>query len=796
MVIVGLKPTPISVLIKALNSYRWSKANAYLSVDQCLYALKPKTAMVMASPTKLSYEVNVKRYLKKLPKYELIFKNSIFPLTPNALIYITALMALLYSLGVSPLNTPIEFVNEFASTAISSSLTSQMISFTLVMLPTLITFVFLVRLSLTIMLYYHGWLFEEIGKPPSLSTKLFLLIITTINKNANFLSYRNLLPWLPIPSLKNTIPKYLESVQSFLSKEQYDLICQQANEFEKSGVASQLQNKLWMKWMISPNWVSDWWKEVVYMRGRDSLIYTNVASADIIFKQPTTIQAARGAVTTLLRIHFLHEAHETQKMKPIGLGPIPMCPTQYIDYNRSLRHPKHTSDVMERLPDAKHIVVNHNGAWYKVPVYTGKRLLRAAELEKVLQNIIDHPQEPVKGEAYLGALTGCSRDFWAEIKEKHFTKGINGASVRTIETALDVLYLDDEVREWDENDITKYEREYQRTLTGDGYKLWWDIPTCSIVSKNGRFTSNAEHSVCDALIHVHVREYIKYHEEFSGHYQADGHCAGSIDTVPSTERLHWELEQEILDAVDEAFVVSKAAADNLENAALVFFDYGKDFIKKARVSPDAYIQMALQMAYYKDQGRFDLTYEPAVMRMFRDGRTETVRSCSNHSCAFVKSMFDGKTTPTERLSLLKVACDRHQDYYRNAMAGKGVDRHLFGLYVVSKYYEISSPFLENVFSMSYALSSSQTPQHQSVEYSKVLNGQRNLFWPAGAFCCPDGSKYGVCYTIATTGDLLSFHIAGRREMQETNCSRFRKHILDSLKEMREMVELATEKTKI
>jgi len=38
----------------------------------------------------------------------------------------------------------------------------------------------------------------------------------------------------------------------------------------------------------------------------------------------------------------------------------------------------------------------------------------------------------------------------------------------------------------------------------------------------------------------------------------------------------------------------------------------------------------------------------------------------------------------EKLKLLRVAADKHQQLYRDAMNGKGIDRHLFALYVCCK----------------------------------------------------------------------------------------------------------------
>ena len=61
----------------------------------------------------------------------------------------------------------------------------------------------------------------------------------------------------------------------------------------------------------------------------------------------------------------------------------------------------------------------------------------------------------------------------------------------------------------------------------------------------------------------------------------------------------------------------------------------------------------------------------------------------------------------ECIRLLHAAAVVHQDGYRNAMTGKGIDRHLFCLYVVSKYLEVESPFLKEVLSEPWRLSTSQ-----------------------------------------------------------------------------------------
>lgn len=192
--------------------------------------------------------------------------------------------------------------------------------------------------------------------------------------------------------------------------------------------------------------------------------------------------------------------------------------------------------------------------------------------------------------------------------------------------------------------------------------------------------------------------------------------------------------------------------------------YGKGLMKKCRLSPDAFLQMALQLAYYRDAGKFSLTYEASMTRLFREGRTETVRPCTIESSAWVKAMNDASVGAEERVKLLNEACERHQLGYQDAMCGNGIDRHLFCLYVVSKYLEVDSPFLKEVLSEPWRLSTSQTPHGQTAKLD--LKKHPNCISAGGGFGPVADDGYGVSYIVAGE-DLIFFHISSKKTCGST-----------------------------
>lgn len=208
-------------------------------------------------------------------------------------------------------------------------------------------------------------------------------------------------------------------------------------------------------------------------------------------------------------------------------------------------------------------------------------------------------------------------------------------------------------------------------------------------------------------------------------------------------------------------------------------------MKTARLSPDAYIQMALQLAYYRDYGKFSLTYEASMTRLFREGRTETVRPCTIESAAWVKAMCNPDVGTSERVRLLNEACKRHQTGYQDAMCGRGIDRHLFCLYVVSKYLEVESPFLKEILSEPWRLSTSQTPHGQTPKMD--LKKNPNLVSAGGGFGPVSYDGYGVSYIIAGE-DLIFFHISSQKSCEVTDSDRFAKQICTALSDLKYLFE--------
>jgi len=186
-----------------------------------------------------------------------------------------------------------------------------------------------------------------------------------------------------------------------------------------------------------------------------------------------------------------------------------------------------------------------------------------------------------------------------------------------------------------------------------------------------------------------------------------------------------------------------------------FQGYGSTYMKKVGYSPDAYAQMAIQLAVYRLHGKQVGTYEATQVRKFLHGRTETTRTASKESAAFVKRMGlipnfkDDVSSMEEKRALLQKAVQSHVKYLGNAAQGKGVDRHFLGLSMLANEDDkVPSLYSDPLFvrSKTWRVSTSNLT-HPNIEN-----------WGFGEVV-PDG--LGIGYAVKS--DSCTFNVHARKE---------------------------------
>ncbi|ERE81022.1 carnitine O-palmitoyltransferase 1, liver isoform [Cricetulus griseus] len=500
--------------------------------------------------------------------------------------------------------------------------------------------------------------------------------------------------------------------------------------------------------------VSDWWEEYIYLRGRGPLmVNSNYYAMEMLYFTPTHIQAARAGNTIHAMLLYRRKV-DREELKPIRLlgSTIPLCSAQWERLFNTSRIPGEETDTIQHIKDSRHIVVYHRGRYFKVWLYHDGRLLRPRELEQQMQQILDDPSEPQPGEAKLAALTAADRVPWAKCRQTYFARGKNKQSLDSVEKAAFFVTLDE---------------------SEQGYRK--EDPEASIDS----YAKSLLHGQCfDRYLLPLISKYVMATDVFQLGYAEDGHCRGETNpNIPRPTRLQWDIPGECQEVIETSLNSASLLANDVDLHSFPFDYFGKGLIKKCRTSPDALIQLALQLAHYKDMGKFCLTYEASMTRLFREGRTETVRSCTTESCNFVMAMVDPTKTVEQRLKLFKIACEKHQHMYRLAMTGAGIDRHLFCLYVVSKYLAVDSPFLKEVLSEPWRLSTSQTPQQQVELFD--FEKHPDYVSCGGGFGPVADDGYGVSYIIVGE-NFIHFHISSKFSSPETDSHRFGKHVKQAM----------------
>ncbi|XP_005794628.1 choline O-acetyltransferase-like [Xiphophorus maculatus] len=594
---------------------------------------------------------------------------------------------------------------------------------------------------------------------------------------------RHVLPKVPVPPLKQTLDNYLKCVQHLVKEEQFKKTKAIVEKFGAPGsVGEILQKKLLERKDKKANWVYDYWLEDMYLNNRLALP-VNSNPAMVFPKQAfrdhkDALRFAACLICGVLEYKTLIDTRQLPLDVARGqLAGTPLCMAQYYRLFTSYRYPGLKTDTLKVDLNAaslvpEHMIVACKNQFFLLDIVANNKQLNEAEIFLQLEKIMKMSENAEERLPPFGILTSDGRTEWAQAREALIKDQANRDSLALIESCICVVCLDEPcgIPPSDTN------RALMMLHGGGGERnganRWYDKSMQFVVGMDGVCGVVCEHSPFEGIVMVECSEFLMKRITGSPFRTVQ---PSSTRALPPPRRLLWKCNSHVQALLEASGDRLQRLVNNLDMDVFTFETYGKEFIKKQKMSPDAFIQISLQLAFYKCRGRLVSTYESASLRRFQEGRVDNIRSATAEALAFVRSMTDERATFTdsEKMKRLKDAVKAQTDYTIAAITGMAIDNHLLGLLKVSKQLNMEKPeiFCDETYLASnhFTLSTSQVPT--TVEM----------------FCCygpvvPNG--YGTCYNPQPHH--IVFSVASFWENTETSSAVFVKALNEGLLEIRDL----------
>lgn len=477
------------------------------------------------------------------------------------------------------------------------------------------------------------------------------------------------LPRLPVQSLDITLNRYLNTVKQLVSEEEFMVTKETVEKFRnlEGPILHRMLEDLDKECPTS--WLEGFW-DSMYLETRDPSPI-NVNPFFVFEDDPSnSTQTGRAASLIFSALKF-YQKIKSNKLERDFDRKTPLCMCQYGRLFASERIPKFNRDELRTFMDSKHIVVMCKSNFYAFQVLDSHdRALNEAEIERCLRVIAENAKlcSPC---APIGVLTTEERNYWASIRSElcEFDRS-NEKSLEIIDRSLFVVCLDD-------SSPSGFEEISPVLLHSDGHNRWFDKCFQFIVFRNGKAGLNMEHSGIDG--HTILRFCFETCvDSIKKQRNGDTNFDPSIELIHAfPERLSWNLSNSLRDAISTADMHFQRLVSMTGNAVLEFKHFGGKFITSHKMSPDALVQIAFQLAFYRIYGHVGSTYESAMTKQFYHGRTDCIRSVTPEVVSFCKLWTSDASEREKELSLRR-AMEAHVKLSNECRNGRGIDRPLYG----------------------------------------------------------------------------------------------------------------------
>ncbi|CAG8669341.1 11434_t:CDS:2, partial [Racocetra persica] len=596
--------------------------------------------------------------------------------------------------------------------------------------------------------------------------------------------YQDSLPKLPIPPLEETLQRYLSVVKPLqIEKDHLQTISAVEQFLQNEG--PKLQEKLQSYATDKSSYIEEFWYDS-YLNYTDPVVL-NLNPFFVLADDPTPArnnQVSRAASLIHSSLNFIH-ALRTETLEPDMFRGKPLDMSQFQRMFGTARLPTENGCKMNTDNESRHIVVLCRGQFYWFQVLNEKNEVGITEkelianLKTIKQDALDLPNVEIAKQA-VGILSTENRRVWAELRVMLEKSSENTDFLKVLDSALFVVCLDEVSPKTGDELATNmlcgtYEIQ-EGVQVGTCANRWYDKLQI-IVCENGSAGVNFEHTGVDGhtvlrfVSDIYTDTIFRFASTISPHNSIfpgslqgkpkNSNGVSPIDNMP--KKLEWILTPEIRTGI--RFAETRLSDLVLQNEVQVleFEKYGKSFITSCNMSPDAFVQIAFQAAYYGLYGSVESTYEPAMTKAFLHGRTEAIRSVTAECVDFVKFWWTDSPA-LEKLELLRKALQTHVNLTKMCAQGLGQDRHLYALLCVWQRETGRTPDSEEKMPSIFKDSGWQTLNHTVLSTSNCGNPALRFF----GFGPVVSDGFGIGYIIKDDGIAFcasSKHRQTRRYLQ-------------------------------
>lgn len=584
------------------------------------------------------------------------------------------------------------------------------------------------------------------------------------------------LPRQPVPPLTQTMDRYLHALEPLVSPEELEQTRKMVEEFRRpGGVGQALQAKLERRASKMENWLTEWWQQTQFLESRLPLA-VHASPAVVLPKQDYNtwrgqLRFAAKLIAGMLDFKAKVDRHTLLAEYMRGR---PLCLDQYNKIFSSCRvpGPKHDSVLLcsrSRRPPA-HVTVVRNYQFFQLDVYNSDGTpLTVDQIQLQLLQIRNNSWKTDKEP--LGILTSDHRRTWGQAYTTLMKDKLNRDSVRAIQRSIFTVCLDASVLKMAEG---KYSSGMAAQMLHGGGSYsnsgnrWFDKTLQFIVGEDGSCGLIYEAATAEgppvATILDHVLEYCKSPDS----------VRSPMTRLPMPKKLYFYITPEIKRDIEHAKQNLDILINDLDIICFTYGGFGKNLPKKNGLSTDSFLQMGLQLAYYRMYGCLNATCETASLRMFHLGRTETIRSASQEALEMVQAMDDPSRQAEEKLALMQKAIHAHTAYTDQALQGQAIDRHLLGLKLQA--IEEGSRVPEIFMDTSYAVAN-----HWMISAGQVA-ARTDCVMCYGPLV-PDG--YAVCYNPRP--EHVNFSVSAFNCCDDTNAAKLARGLEKALDDMKNLL---------